>query len=625
MGDKLWGAAMSPPPGTISVEQEVGKFEQQGQELNYKDSGMIVYRKANKHSGEAFETEQDQINTKELAPQIHAGAKEHIENGPPQRALPQTRSEILIATHPPGGLYNQEQQLEQYISDHRREKCLRNIVKEKEEFRKADAYEFMKRDALIWLSGKYIFPLPERMEVGKQFPLHVFPSPARKWIDGIACAYGVHQSIGGALLLGILSICAGGKFKVRRHAEHVELMTLYQLIMMSSGKGKSPMLETALQPIKALEKRLQDEYLEVASKRNHAREIFSKRILKIKNEAAKGGDLGQALEEIAKLEKAMPKKIELPQLMTSKFTPEGLEKEAAKQGGKFALVGAELGSFKNLSVKKDDFILQAWAGERFVYSKVKDPIRIEDPCLTILIATQEGTSVNLLGAEALQEDGLVARFMPLVPPNLNRVAPGGGVTTAMGPEHSAWLERTVNEVYSRARPIDGHHEFRIQDGALRNWDAFWSYTQQQAEDESKPAVLQAWYRKLAGTALRFAGFLHLLRCQEDNLPLETKIDQQVIDGGIELARFYEAHALVALDLKGNDVLQHANKLLDRIKEVGSDEVTMREIYWRKHIDADDAKRAFRLLAEHGYVAPLRKGKSDICLINPRVWTMPMTS
>ncbi|WP_419781240.1 DUF3987 domain-containing protein [Maridesulfovibrio sp.] len=529
----------------------------------------------------------------------------------------------IVANNNIGGMCVQEQQITQFFEAHKNERTLRNIAKEKKKFLQEDSFELHKQEANCRLAVTPVVPLPEQRTVNVPFPINVFSGKAGKWISSFSNAYGVHHCVGGGLLLGVLSICASGKFKVQRHDDHTELMSLYQLISLASGKGKSPMLDKALQPISELQKRLQDEYFAGEGKRKAKRRILNKRIKQLENKAAKTGDFESVLEEIAELEEMMPRQMAVPQLMTFKFTAEGLEKEAARQGGKFAIVGAELGSFKKLPASKDDFILQAWGGEVFNSTKVKEPIRIEDPSLTILIATQEATSVNLLGAEALQEDGLVARFMPLVPPDIHSVVPGGVSSIAMNSEDSQWLKNTVNEIYSISSEIDGHHHFHVQDGALRGWDSFRSYAQQQAGNESNPVVLQYWYRKLAGTALRFAGFLHLLRCVENDLPLRTEIDQHCIHGGIELAQFYEAHARVVLNIESNDVLRIANRFLKRLRDSHSSEITMREIYHPEHVTADDAKKAFRFLAERGYVILLRKGKSDICIVNHRLWGVPM--
>ncbi len=428
------------------------------------------------------------------------------------------------------------------------------------------------------------------------------------------------------MLLNNLSIAVDDKFKAERHAEHVEPLRLYQLLMMSSGKCKSPMEETALRPIKKLEQQKQKQFFEKEEKRQIKRKILLKSIKRIEDQAAKYGGYEAAVDEIVRLQEMMPEEVSVPQLVVfNKFTPEGLEKAIVQQRGRLALVGAELGSFKKLPANKDDLILQAWSGESYVSSKVKDPVRIDNPCLTILVATQEATSIKFLGNEAFQEDGLVSRFMLVVPPDLNHPAPGGVLTTELAQEDNEWLERVVNDIYSIPRAEEGHHLLKFQDGALRSWDSFYHYTQQQAEDDNNSIVLQSWYRKLAGTALRFSGFLHLLRCMESGLPVDTEINQADVDGGIELARFYEAHAQVALDLNGNDVLRTANKFIKRIRELNRNEVTQREIYRPEHVKANDAHKAFQFLAERGYVALLRHGKSDICLVNPSLWTMPMTN
>ena len=316
----------------------------------------------------------------------------------------------------------------------------------------------------------------------------------------------------------------------------------------------------------------------------------------------------------------MPPQKSVPRLLTFKFTPEGLEKEAARRDGKMAVVGAELGSFKNIPASKDDFVLQAWAGESFVSSKVKDPIRIDNPCLSILLATQGTTSVNLLGSEALQEDGLVARFICLVPSDVLRMSFENPLTKAMNVENTEWLEHVVNKIYEAPMPPEGHLRLQIQEGSLQNWDIFSHQAFQQAENGVHPSVLQSWYRKLAGTALRFAGFLHLLKCIEGKRCFSEPVDQESVDGGLRLGSFYEQHAQVALDINANDNLKRAREALLILKQCGDFEISLREIYREKKWTKEQALSAVNLLEVSGMVACYKSGNSTRCLIHPGLKT-----
>lgn len=603
MSKTIWEKAESAPPGTESVEMAIGAVGGNTQPESQSVS----------HVGVVVRQRQSQVRPK--TKEVEKRTNQH------NQLQPVSQSNAGITNF--GGEYRQEQQIDLYVENHKREKRLRTIAKEKERFSQDDAFEYLKEDAYRWMSVTPPQPLPEQRTVDASFPAHVFPIGAQRWIEEFAAAYGRHSCVGGAMLLGDLSICEHGKFIVRRHDDHVEPLNLYQLIIMSSGKLKSPMQDTALRSIKELEKRLQEDYLEQEKSRAIERRVLKRRIAEIEKSAAKNGGVKEAVKAIAEIEANMPNKVALPQLLTFKFTPEGLEKAAAEQGGCIAIAGAELGSLKKIQANKDDFILQAWSGESFVSSKVKNPIRIERPSLSILIATQEMTSLKLLDDVALQEDGLVARFMCLVPPDMPSDALGGSVTRAMSPETCEWLESMVNKLYDIPRAPKGHHYFEIDDDGLRTWDAFFNYCQWESEKEQHPTILRSWYRKLAGTALRFAGFLHLLKHLEGELQLNTRITAETIRGGIELARFYEAHAHVALDIKSNDLLVNANKILKRILQENKPEITIRDLYHAEHMDSDDAKDAVRFLAELGYLVWRRKGKSDICLINPHVWQMPM--
>lgn len=156
----------------------------------------------------------------------------------------------------------QENPNQVYLSQHNEQKALRKAAKEQQAFFQEDQ-EYMEKDRLhAWIRNVQIFPLPKRQVVEVQAPVEVFPNRAKKWIQDISGAFGAHSGIAVALLLGFVSILLRGQFKVTRHKNHVELVTLYLLIMMVSGRMKSPLMEEVLRPIVAIEKRLQSSFFE---------------------------------------------------------------------------------------------------------------------------------------------------------------------------------------------------------------------------------------------------------------------------------------------------------------------------------------------------------------------------
>jgi len=138
------------------------------------------------------------------------------------------------------------------LDEHNEFKKIRKMCKEQASFAKEDQEAAYKNALYGHLAGRLIHPLPVRTSPMDMFPQDVFPQGAQQWIQDFAKSFSVNPCVAGTLLLGVLSISANGKFSVERHAEHVELMTLYNLIMMNSGKLKSPMLETAIRPLKRL-------------------------------------------------------------------------------------------------------------------------------------------------------------------------------------------------------------------------------------------------------------------------------------------------------------------------------------------------------------------------------------
>lgn len=467
------------------------------------------------------------------------------------------------------------------------------------------------------LMGALINFLPEDLRVSLPLPV-TFSPKAYRWITDFSSSFNVDPCVAMSFLLGLVSIACRGKFFVSRHGNHSEVVTLYMLIMMASGKMKSPMLEAVLKPIKGLEHELVKKQSEEIELTKIKRKMFKKRIQQLEKIASKSGDIDEIAVEIHELTKTMPDKLYPPKLLLFKFTMEGLEQQMYEQGGKLAIAGAELGSFKQVSDAKDDLLLQAWDNELYVYRRRDEAIEIKRPCLSILLATQGRTAANLLGSDALCEDGLVGRFTCLVPSDLN-ASHGARATAEISAASVEWLESLVRYLYGIDAPEEGH-KLRIAENGLRDWDLFYSETQTVASSYSAPA-LSSYNLKLAGTALRFAGILHLLETFESGGDFHKPISTYQVQQGISMARFYSQHARVALDMESDKVLKIAHRIVQFLKGWAGPYIPCREIYRALHLTKNDAMNALMRLEERNYIRLLKMGNSIRCVIHPLLQTM----
>ncbi|WP_319780075.1 DUF3987 domain-containing protein [Maridesulfovibrio sp.] len=497
------------------------------------------------------------------------------------------------------------------------QKRYRQAKKDFKEIRNEEEHERKILREKEYLSRQGIQRLPSEFRVNHPIP-NVFSGETREWIEDFSNSFGVHRSVAMSLLFGVASIASQGKFKVVRHDNHSELVALYMLISMSSGKMKTPMMDAALAPILKLEKELRANSASEISKNETARKIYTDMIKKEEKKAIKTGNVEAAIEAIESLKQKMPPILFPPKLVLFKFTLEGLESHMYEQGGSMSIAGAELGSFKKIPAAKDDLLLQAWAGEPYSYRKRDEEIPISNPCMSILLATQERTSEKLLGAQALCEDGLVSRFTCLVPPDLRR-SYGHIATTEVPKKSKQWLDDFVRDLDGIKRPHEGWYNLTIQQGGvgLREWDAFYAYTQREASHNGTPDVLRSYYRKLAGTALRFAGLLHLFEAVGNESGLNPEISDEHILAGIKVADYYAKHARVALDLSANSALELAHRVVDFISGRAGDELTVREIYRALHVKKDVLEPALFLLQKHNYLSMFKYKKSICCVVNPK--------
>lgn len=145
----------------------------------------------------------------------------------------------------------------------------------------------------------------------------------------------------------------------------------------------------------------------------------------------------------------------------------------------------------------------------------------------------------MLEKEYLQKDGLLARFLYLaVPAGCQAYLSMQGYPSEKIPKKQKTLSYTLERIFHLPTPDEpeGFHNIRIDSQTnLQEWYDFSEYCKQRELGARRPVFLRAWYRKLARTALRFAGILHIL---EHSNSLEEMISKNEIHRGIELASFY---------------------------------------------------------------------------------------
>ena len=224
----------------------------------------------------------------------------------------------------------------------------------------------------------------------------------------------------------------------------------------------------------------------------------------------------------------------------------------------------------------------------------------------------------MLGSDALCEDGLVGRFTCLVPSDLN-ASHGARATAEISAASVEWLESLVRYLYGIDAPEEGN-KLRIAENGLRDWDLFYSETQTVASSYSAPA-LSSYNLKLAGTALRFAGILHLLETFESGGDFHKPISTYQVQQGISMARFYSQHARVALDMESDKVLKIAHRIVQFLKGWAGPYIPCREIYRALHLTKNDAMNALMRLEERNYIRLLKMGNSIRCVIHPLLQTM----
>lgn len=102
----------------------------------------------------------------------------------------------------------------------------------------------------------------EKADKPIKFPLHAFPTPIavaiKHWVD----ITNLSTEHFGTAVLSAASVVLGNKIKIKIREKWTEPPLLYCILLGSSGIGKTPIWNYAIQPVLDIEKELHDEYYE---------------------------------------------------------------------------------------------------------------------------------------------------------------------------------------------------------------------------------------------------------------------------------------------------------------------------------------------------------------------------
>ena len=234
-------------------------------------------------------------------------------------------------------------------------------------------------------------------------------------------------------LVGIAGVL-GNKVCVKPHENRTAYPVLWGMLLGESGTGKTPSIQEAIKPIKDIDRRLFDTYMEQHQEYKITLDLFDEEMARLKMEykRAKAQDLRNDIKDsIVELSKQKPIKPFSREIYTNKATKEALTKKVAENSPNGLLLDIdELMDWLETITKKDRRAEQQLFIEGYnVQSSKSETVGrgteyIDNLALSIVGGVQTDRYLSFL--DSYTGSGLVARFQMLAIAKKQRREPPSG-------------------------------------------------------------------------------------------------------------------------------------------------------------------------------------------------------
>lgn len=223
-----------------------------------------------------------------------------------------------------------------------------------------------------------------------------------------------------AFLLGTVSAACGKGVVIESFDDKVSRANLYIIVSAQSGYGKSEVGKAAFNPLYQMEKRLAAEFRQSCEFKGAAElRVVDAKLKRLEN--SKEGDVSE-IETLLRERVKIQSGLSAPRLLVEDSTQEALEMLLGSQNGELALLSTDARSvIKNILGKyrtgqtEEDILIKAWSGDWSSTDRItRGRVQLEDPCLSMVVATQPDLFHKMVSNESFLESGLFGRILPVV-------------------------------------------------------------------------------------------------------------------------------------------------------------------------------------------------------------------
>ena len=395
-----------------------------------------------------------------------------------------------------------------------------------------------------------------------EFPVEYLPLWVGDWVKALADALQCPLDLPAMLALAVLSLACAKKFRVRVRSGWDEPVNLYVAVALRPGESKSPAFAEAMRPVAHFvaeeRKRLEPEIrnaktrFDVASRRTDHLKLKAAKERNALKRAQLMTELEEAVAEQAKLKVPVPLRLVLDDV-----TAESLEQVMREQGGRVAIMSDEGGPFELMGgrysegIPNLDIYLKGHSGSAISTDRIgRAGGSVRNPAITIGLTIQPEVIAGLHEKKGFRGRGLLARFLWAIPQSRvgSRIA---DAPTMPEPIRDAYGDAVLGLL---GIPLERDEEGEIVPQPIALDEAAHAILVE-FKREIEPSLgpygdlecIADWGNKLAGTAIRLAGLLHMAdRAHEPERCLDP-IGEEAMHRAIRIARFLCVHARIAFD------------------------------------------------------------------------------
>jgi putative DNA primase/helicase len=368
-------------------------------------------------------------------------------------------------------------------------------------------------------------------------------------------------------------------------------------------------------------------------RRYAAREVATKRIEKLKNDAARADDAKprtRLQDEIRREMDGMPDELKPPRIFTTNATPERTEMMLAEQGGKFGILSDESDTFLNLSgglrggVASLDVVLKGHAGSAIRVDRQGREAHLDRPTLSMGLIVQPESFAELAAGKRLRATGVLARYLYAIPKS--------NIGTRDVRQRKP-IPRDIEAGYHDACMglLEGYEErgnepqvLPFTADALEPWLAFADGVEKHQGEGGRFEAISDWTSKLPGAAARLAAVFQLA---EHGLNTR-EVGRAAVERALDLCRLLIPHAEAAFAMLGaDDTDTDALAVLRWIKAGERQDFTRREAQRAMHgrfSRVERLERALSALRDLYIISGEKKAAtggraSAFYLVNPKIF------